>query len=252
MLNTLHHRYRHRQGFSIVELLIVIVVIAILAAITIVAFNGMQRRAQTAQYVSAADSVEKAIRAKLITDTRVSEYNLDYDWDSIDYSDLYICAAKEADLPATDEFEAGECMQWVLDGDKILSARADDAMYELLFTGGDATISPGVLPVGKMKSWHEGVPYEVKSRAIVVFRTANVPVWLMWVSPDRSSCGRYGEVEIGEGSSSRYMIDVLEKVLRGEMTPVEAGYPGDASSEELQQVLMQLKASGEWCGASLH
>lgn len=34
-----------RSGFTVVELLIVIVVIGILAAITIVAFNGVQRRA---------------------------------------------------------------------------------------------------------------------------------------------------------------------------------------------------------------
>ena len=35
-----------QKGFTIVELLIVIVVIAILAAITIVAFNGIQQRAK--------------------------------------------------------------------------------------------------------------------------------------------------------------------------------------------------------------
>lgn len=35
-----------RQGFTIVELLIVIVVIAILAAITVVAYGGIQRRAK--------------------------------------------------------------------------------------------------------------------------------------------------------------------------------------------------------------
>jgi len=38
----------NRRGFTIVELLIVIVVIGILAAITIVAFNGVQQRARTA------------------------------------------------------------------------------------------------------------------------------------------------------------------------------------------------------------
>lgn len=41
-----HGRRATRTGFTIVELLIVIVVIAILAAISIVAYNGMQRRAQ--------------------------------------------------------------------------------------------------------------------------------------------------------------------------------------------------------------
>ena len=36
---------KYKQGFTIVELLIVIVVIAILAAISIVAYNGIQDRA---------------------------------------------------------------------------------------------------------------------------------------------------------------------------------------------------------------
>lgn len=39
------NRSRHQSGFTIVELLIVIVVIAILAAITLVSYNGIQRRA---------------------------------------------------------------------------------------------------------------------------------------------------------------------------------------------------------------
>jgi prepilin-type N-terminal cleavage/methylation domain-containing protein len=38
------------KGFTIVELLIVIVIIAILAAIVIVAYNGVQNRAKNAQY----------------------------------------------------------------------------------------------------------------------------------------------------------------------------------------------------------
>lgn len=43
-----------RHGFTIVELLIVIVVIAILAAITIVAYNGIQSRAKNTQQLSVA------------------------------------------------------------------------------------------------------------------------------------------------------------------------------------------------------
>ena len=49
------------KGFTIVELLIVIVVIAILAAITIVAYNGIQNRAKNTQMVSATVAYVKAI-----------------------------------------------------------------------------------------------------------------------------------------------------------------------------------------------
>lgn len=53
---------KHRSGgFTIVELLIVIVVIGILAAIVIVAYNGIQDRARDAQRKSDIASVQKKI-----------------------------------------------------------------------------------------------------------------------------------------------------------------------------------------------
>ncbi len=52
-----------QQGFTIVELLIVIVVIGILAAITIVAYNGVQNRANTAAAQSAANVIVKKAEA---------------------------------------------------------------------------------------------------------------------------------------------------------------------------------------------
>lgn len=51
------------RGFTIVELLIVIVVIGILAAIVIVAYNGIQNRAKTQSGQAAASNVQKKIEA---------------------------------------------------------------------------------------------------------------------------------------------------------------------------------------------
>ncbi|MCA9336225.1 MAG: prepilin-type N-terminal cleavage/methylation domain-containing protein [Candidatus Saccharibacteria bacterium] len=54
--------YAQKQtGFTIVELLIVIVVIAILAAITIVSYNGIQQRSRDSWRVNDASAVKKAL-----------------------------------------------------------------------------------------------------------------------------------------------------------------------------------------------
>ena len=50
-----------RSGFTIVELLIVIVVIAILAAITIVAYNGIQSSARDTKRVSDMNAIQKKL-----------------------------------------------------------------------------------------------------------------------------------------------------------------------------------------------
>jgi len=60
------------KGFTIVELLIVIVVIGILAAITIVAYNGIQNRAKDAALKSDAASAARLIQQNKITNAQAT------------------------------------------------------------------------------------------------------------------------------------------------------------------------------------
>lgn len=53
--------YSNQRGFTIVELLIVIVVIAILAAISIVAYNGIQNRANDTTIINDLANIKKKI-----------------------------------------------------------------------------------------------------------------------------------------------------------------------------------------------
>lgn len=53
-------QFKHQKGFTIVELLIVVVVIAILAAITIVSYNGITKQANTSGMKSDLSNFAKA------------------------------------------------------------------------------------------------------------------------------------------------------------------------------------------------
>lgn len=57
------HKQNPSRGFTIVELLIVIVVIGILAAISIVAYNGISQRAKNTAIINAASQSLKMINA---------------------------------------------------------------------------------------------------------------------------------------------------------------------------------------------
>ncbi len=87
-------------GFTIVELLIVIVVIAVLASVTVVSFNGIQQRAEQ-------DRTEAIVVAYMKSlEMYYSEHGV-YPIPAYPYA--RICLGMVEDYPAGDGYAAGQC-----------------------------------------------------------------------------------------------------------------------------------------------
>jgi len=164
------------RGFTIVELLIVIVVIGILAAITIVAYNGIQQRATTAAVTSAVDQWEKIIRMELALQGDFAQM-------------VGGCLGRSAeDFPQTDEFAAGECLKE--NGASIDTSVSYDGDA---FNGWTVDRPAGDLP----KTTTRIDSISIKSRGIYGFfipaadRVQQKPAaYLQWVPQISGSCGR--------------------------------------------------------------
>lgn len=95
-----------QKGFTIVELLIVIVVIGILAAITIVAFNGIQNRAKTSAVTSSLSNASRQLDLANVengaypaTTTNIQKSNdINYQYSYTASSNSYCLTATKDDI----------------------------------------------------------------------------------------------------------------------------------------------------------
>lgn len=153
------------SGFTIVELLIVIVVIGILAAITVVAYNGIQQRAKTAALTSAVDQWEKIIRMGMLSDRFIP-------------GNEFICLGDNiADFPEGDGFLAGECMS--------------GSGFSYTYDSGALSVLEGPLPSGtlpKTTATVSGQP--IKARGLTIGRMVDKVYWLFWIPQVSGQCGR--------------------------------------------------------------
>ena len=92
-----HKRLNKSHGFTIVELLIVIVVVAILATITVVAYNGIQTRANDSRVYTAVSSYKRILELYRADKGRLPQ---GYDW---------VCLGEQSHYPSAAPFAANQC-----------------------------------------------------------------------------------------------------------------------------------------------
>lgn len=174
-------------GFTIVELLIVIVVIGILATITIVAYNGIKQRAITVQYSAAVDQWEKIIRMEIIESGELPN------------TYLAICLGKSAaDFSAGGGFADKECAYASDDQNYYYDANSDDYLSTWAMKDSFPT---GTLPTTKLKAGS----LSAAGRGIMFYKTDD-NIKLTWIPQVAGECGRGDDVSgnspgsIGGGS----------------------------------------------------
>lgn len=165
----------NRQGFTIVELLVVIVVIAILAAITIVAYNGIRNRADAARASATADQFAKVLKLYSVNN------NGTYPSSAASPTGEY-CLGKPADFPATGPFASGQCLYNPANYTVSASQTLADSLAPY------ATISSGQLsqaPLGS-ETWR-GIRYSYIP-GMTDYYGKQVPPRLEWVVNGGEPC----------------------------------------------------------------
>lgn len=203
--------YKQQKGFTIVELLIVIVVIGILAAITIVAYNGIQGRSRTAALQS--DAHNGRVQLELIkndtgsypADASSLKKSADTTWQYTLVNDGYCLAATNPTSGAyfvthTGSSGVGPCPigYWKFDGNT-----ADSSVY-----GNNATLAGATLTTDRRGAANSAYSFngtgEIDCGTDVSLRPTSVSL-SAWVYPTSFTNPILGIINYGGGGYWLYL-----------------------------------------------
>ena len=176
---------KKQTGFTIVELLIVIVVIGILAAITIVAFNGIQQRAANTKTTSAAAAWIKGIRLY---------YNDKGEYPSVNRA----CLGTGYPMG----FSGTGSTQCRTSGTDVENATLNAELAPYM---GNSVPSPDMTPIGTSSDWFRGILYYPETTP-ATGKLLAVTLRGISVCPQISGSTLYSTVTYGSDLSCRYKI----------------------------------------------
>lgn len=166
-----------RRGFTVIELLVAIVIVAILAAISIVAYRGIVERAKSAQVVANMDGWAKSLTVLATTDSP---------WPGA--SNDFICLGRSGDYPADATFPANSCVKFVYDSGTVYNYLYDEAN----FAAWPATVTRPSGQSTQTKFRQNGATVTVYARGFLGVRMPGPPetYTIMYYPQTQGACGK--------------------------------------------------------------
>jgi prepilin-type N-terminal cleavage/methylation domain-containing protein len=192
---------KSKSGFTIVELLVVIVVIAILATISVVAYSGITQRAKTSQVLANMDGWSKTVEMLRV---------LDEPWPGIVSTTSLggwrtsgqFCLGRAEDYPAKETFPAGACY-------KVIPNSGGSPVYtyfnEAEYMGWPASIDRPSGATIDTRLKQDGATVTIYSRGLLGFRAiqdGGVEEFSILYSPQISGMCVQGWVNLPNGGPS--------------------------------------------------
>lgn len=174
-----------KKGFTIVELLIVIAVIGILAAITTVAYSSVQNNAKSKDILSTAAQWEALIRLQYAETGKIPLSEKETTGSDL----IPTCLGRPTDFPTTSDFQEGQCITAYTDGHTgVEYSQSVMDQFPTINSANMPKTPPYSIVTGRGNG--RGIGYSAqKGWEAGIGETNQVHVRLYWLNPSKGSCG---------------------------------------------------------------